>query len=103
MSGHTPQARHAAPMTNPLIGIGLLYLSSWFLCLLDATGKWLMALGVPLFFMLWVRFLIHFVIVATLLVPSKGWQAFKSHQPAIQILRGTVMFLATITSEGDCC
>ena len=97
MPGHSPQTRLALPTTNPLIGIGLLYLSAWFLCLLDASGKWLMALGVPLFLMLWVRFLIHFVIVASLLVPSKGWQAFKSHQPAIQVLRGLVMFLATIT------
>lgn len=97
MSGPARHAPHSMPMSKPMIGIGLLYLSAWFLCLLDASGKWIMAVGVPLFFMLWARFLVHFLIVAVLLVPTRGWKAFKSHQPAMQLLRGLVMFLGTIT------
>ncbi len=97
MSGPAPQARLALPVTRPLVGIGLLYLSAWFLSLLDASGKWIMALGVPLFIMLWIRFLVHFLIVAALMVPTRGWKAFKSQQPRMQALRGLVMFLGTIT------
>lgn len=97
MSGPAPHARHALPVTRPLVGIGLLYLSAWFLSLLDASGKWMMALGVPLLIMLWIRFLVHFLIVAVLMLPTRGWQAFKSQQPRMQALRGLVMFLGTIT------
>jgi len=97
MSGPAPLVRHSMPMTRPLIGIGLLYLSTWFLSLLDATGKWVMALGVSLIFMTWVRYLVHLLIVATLFLPSHGLSIFQSKQPMMQILRGIVMFVSTLS------
>ncbi len=97
MSGPTPHARHTMPMTRPLIGIGLIYLSAWFLSTLDATGKWIMALGVSLIFMTWVRYLVHFLIVSALFLPSHGIRIFQSKQPMLQMLRGLVMFVSTLS------
>lgn len=81
--------------THPIAGILILVLSTWALSTLDASGKWVMAAGLSLFFMVWVRYIVHLVLVVSIIVPLKGWQIFKAKQPAMQLLRGTVMLLAT--------
>src|SRR5690625_5596123 len=81
--------------THPITGILILVLSTWALSTLDASGKWVMAAGLSLFFMVWVRYIVHLILVMTFVVPIKGWRIFKAKQPGMQLLRGVVMLLAT--------
>src|SRR5699024_10055273 len=81
--------------THPIAGILILVLSTLALSTLDASGKWVMAAGISLFFMVWVRYIVHLILVMTIVVPFKGWRVFKAKQPGMQLLRGVVMLLAT--------
>ncbi|OZI44884.1 EamA family transporter [Bordetella genomosp. 5] len=85
----------AAP-TRTLLGIGLLVMSMWVLSGLDASGKWVMAAGVPLFILCWVRYVVHLVLVLGLVVPTRGWRIVRAKRPRDQLLRGGAMFLATL-------
>lgn len=81
--------------TRPIAGILILVLSTWALSALDASGKWVMGAGLSLFFMVWVRYVLHLLLVVTLIVPVKGWGIFRSRVPHMQVARGVVMLLAT--------
>src|SRR5690625_4668115 len=81
--------------THPIAGIIILVLSTWALSTLDASAKWVMAAGLPLFFAVWARYVLHLILVVGLVVPVKGWQVFRARQPGMQIMRGVVMLLAT--------
>ncbi len=83
--------------THPLAGIGMLVLSSWALSGLDASGKWVMGLGVPLFVMCWVRYVVHLLLVLGLVLPSRGLRVFRSIRPQAQVARGSAMLAATLS------
>src|SRR5690625_7303598 len=70
--------------THPITGILILVLSTWALSTLDASGKWVMAAGLSLFFMVWVRYIVHLILVMTFVVPIKGWRIFKAKQPGMR-------------------
>ena len=92
-----PRSAHApAFQGRPLVGIGLLVLSLWTLSCLDASGKWVMAAGVPMLFLTWVRYLVHLVLVLALVVPGRGWRVVRSVRPREQLLRGGAMLCATL-------
>src|SRR5699024_4714682 len=82
---------------RPLLGIVLLVLSTWALSSLDASGKWVMAAGLPLLVMCWVRYLIHLFLVAGIMIPIKGRKVLKAKRPVDQILRGLIMLFATLS------
>lgn len=82
---------------RPLIGIVLLVLSTWALSSLDASGKWIMAAGLPLLVMCWVRYLVHLVLVGLVIIPMRGLKVLKAKQPRDQILRGMIMLFATLS------
>ncbi len=52
--------------SRPLVGMLLLILSLWALSCLDASGKWVMAAGVPLLVLCWVRYVVHLILVTAL-------------------------------------
>lgn len=86
----------AGVLQRPVLGIALLVLAMWTLSALDATGKWVMAAGVPLLVLSWVRYLVHLVLVLALVVPLKGPQIVRSKRPRAQMLRGAAMLAATL-------
>lgn len=88
---------HSIPTSSPLLGIGLLILSSWSLSGLDTSGKWVMAAGLPLAFLCWVRFFVHLVLVLALIRPRSIRKLLRTQRPYAQLLRGIVMFSATFT------
>jgi drug/metabolite transporter (DMT)-like permease len=88
---------NALPVSaQPLAGIVLLLISMWALSSLDASGKWVMAAGVPMLLLSWVRYAAHFVVALTLIVPAKGWRILASRRPREQVLRGGAMLGATL-------
>lgn len=82
--------------TQPLLGIGLLLLSMWALSTLDASGKWVMAAGVPMLLLSWVRYAAHLAVALALIVPVRGWRILASRRPREQVLRGGAMLCATL-------
>jgi len=86
----------AAPVNRPIVGIVLLILSTWALSCLDASGKWVMAAGVPVLVLSWIRYLVHMLAVFALIVPFKGVRILRSRVPKAQIVRGLFMLLATL-------
>jgi drug/metabolite transporter (DMT)-like permease len=91
-------AARAAPVavSRPLAGIALLLLSMWVLSSLDASGKWVMAAGVPMLLLSWVRYAAHLLVALALIVPVKGWGILASRRPREQMLRGGAMLGATL-------
>lgn len=104
MTESTPTAgAHAAAPAQPsralpanaLLGIGLLILSMCVLPMLDAAGKWVMAAGVPMLVLSWVRYTLHLVLVLAIVLPMRGPAIVRSRRPGAQVLRGICMFTAT--------
>ncbi|NLC35596.1 MAG: DMT family transporter [Alcaligenaceae bacterium] len=86
----------ATPGVKPLVGIVTLIFSTWALSGLDAAGKWVMAAGVTLWVLCWVRYTVHLVLVLGLVLPLRGPRVLRSVRPRAQLLRGAVMLLATL-------
>ncbi|WP_233237301.1 DMT family transporter [Bordetella sp. LUAb4] len=92
-----PRVRPTTTVTpSPFVGIVLLLLSMCFLSTLDATGKWVMAGGVSLLILCWVRYAAHLLLALVLIVPLRGWGILRSRRPREQVLRGTAMLCATL-------
>ncbi|ARP82118.1 EamA family transporter [Bordetella genomosp. 8] len=94
-----PPTRVAAPLpvsAHPVLGIALLLLSMCVLSTLDASGKWVMAAGVPMLLLSWVRYAAHLVVALALIVPARGWRILASRRPREQMLRGGAMLCATL-------
>lgn len=81
----------APPAQQPLFGIGSFLLSLLLLTTLDAMGKWIMAVGVPLLVFCWFRYAIHLVLLMAIILPSRGLSVFRSKMPKLQCLRGAAM------------
>lgn len=86
----------AALGVRPVAGIITLILSSWALSGLDASGKWVMAAGVSLWVLCWVRYSVHLMLVLALVLPTRGPRVLRSVRPVAQLQRGSVMLLATL-------
>jgi len=84
------------PVNRPIIGILLLILSTWALSCLDASGKWVMAAGVPVLILSWIRYVVHMLVVFALIVPLKGVRILHSRVPKAQIIRGVLMLVVTL-------
>ncbi|MHC8943169.1 threonine/homoserine efflux transporter RhtA [Advenella incenata] len=84
------------PISSPLPGILSLLVAMSVLSMLDATGKWLMSVGVPLLILCWVRYSVHLILVASIIIPARGWQILKTKKPVEQLLRGVFMLTSTM-------
>ncbi|MDR2325967.1 MAG: DMT family transporter [Acidovorax sp.] len=81
---------------RPLLGIALLVLSMWVLSCLDASGKWMMGVGMPLLVLSWFRYAVHLALVLALVLPQRGLAVLHSRCPRAQLARGLSMLLATL-------
>lgn len=95
--GTAALADRPTPAARPLVGILLLIVSMWSLNTLDASGKWVMGLGMPLLVFCWVRYLVHFAVVLAVVLPTRGLRALRSTKPKMQLVRGCAMLASTLT------
>jgi len=86
-----------SPINGPLTGILLLLASVFALATLDASGKWVMAAGVPLLVFCWFRYLVHFFLMCAVAIPGRGLSVFQSKHPKKQTIRAIAMLCATLT------
>lgn len=77
------------------LGILFLVLGQWTLSLLDTTGKTLVQAGFAVFFISWVRYVGHVVVLSVLLGPSAGRSLWQTQAPRLQAARGVVMAATT--------
>lgn len=56
-----------------------------------------MSLGVSIWVLAWLRYLVHLLLVLALVFPSRGMAALRSKCPGAQLLRGTLMLVATLS------
>jgi drug/metabolite transporter (DMT)-like permease len=80
-----------------MAGILVLLLSLSILSVLDASGKWMLETGTALLVVVWVRYLVHFLLVMTLLAARGDWHLFVSANPRYQWLRGGTILLTTMS------
>ena len=90
-------ARHHSGGWQSMVGVASFVLAMWVLSGLDATGKWLMAAGVSLGFLCWVRYCVHLVLVLAWVLPRQGVTVLRSRCWRWQLLRGMAMLCATLS------
>jgi len=99
MSASRPDTPPATllPASRPIAGIALLILSTLALACLDASGKWVVGIGVPVLVLSWVRYVVHLLLTLALIVPIKGQRILASRNPRAQIKRGLCMLAGTLS------
>lgn len=90
-------AHHPALGWQSVVGVASFVAAMWVLSGLDATGKWLMAAGVSLVFLCWVRYCVHLVLVIAWVLPRRGMNVLHSRCWHWQLLRGMAMLCATLS------
>lgn len=98
MTSSTAHSSTTSPDTiqNALFGIGLFYLSLWCLSTLDASGKWLLGVGVPLLTVVWMRYFSHLVLMSMLILPVRGKRILRSRAMKWQVMRALAMLIASV-------
>jgi len=91
MSGlHTASAR-------TLLGIAFLVLAVACFALLDATVKVLSA-TISVLMVVWFRYAFQAVVMAAVVLPTRGWRSLATRQPLRHALRGVLLLAVSILS-----
>lgn len=85
------------PKPSAVAGILVLLLSLSILSVLDASGKWMLETGTTLLVVVWVRYLVHFLLVMALLAARRDWHLLVSANARYQWMRGGTILLTTMS------
>jgi drug/metabolite transporter (DMT)-like permease len=85
---------HADSARNRLIGIGLISLCFLLFTVLDGTAKWLVTV-MPVFMVVWLRFVTHAIFQGVLLFPIKGLSLVRTKHLRWHVVRGLMFMLMT--------
>lgn len=77
-------------------GILLHVVGLWVLSGLDASGKYLALVGVPVLLVAWVRYAVHTALSSAILLPRRGRALLRTHSLRGQLLRGVLMIASTL-------
>lgn len=66
-----------------------------FTCI-DTSAKWLSGIGIPVFQIVFARYLGHFVYALALYLPQEGGRVFRSNAPVKQAVRSSFLFVGTV-------
>jgi drug/metabolite transporter (DMT)-like permease len=58
---------------------------------LDTTTQFVSAAGVPVLMALWLRYVFQALSAAAMIMPQRGWAAFRTAHPRFQLLRGILL------------
>ncbi len=83
--------RHGA-----LAGIALIIASTMFFSAMDTISQWLMRAGIPLLLAVWARYAAQTLVTAVVVLPLRGRRALHTRHLPFQILRGLLLFGATL-------
>lgn len=81
-----------------LLGIGLVLTA--FLCftLIDTSAKWMINHGLPPLQVVFVRYAVHFALIAGLLLPRYGPALLRTSNPKLELVRALVLLGSTIAN-----
>jgi drug/metabolite transporter (DMT)-like permease len=79
-----------------LLGIGLVLVAFLAFTGIDTCAKWLVIRGMPSSEVVFVRYAVHFMLVAGLLLPRYGPVLLRSASPRLELLRGLGLLGATV-------
>jgi drug/metabolite transporter (DMT)-like permease len=81
-----------------LLGIGLVLTA--FLCFttIDTSAKWMTTHGLPTLEVVFVRYAVHFALIAGLILPRYGRVLLRSGNRRLELLRGLVLLGSTIAN-----
>jgi drug/metabolite transporter (DMT)-like permease len=85
---------HADSARNRLIGIGLVSLCYVLFSLIDTSAKWLVT-AMPVFMVVWLRFVTHAVFASALLLPVRGRALVRTKHLKWHLLRALMFMLMT--------
>jgi drug/metabolite transporter (DMT)-like permease len=85
---------HSDNSRNRLIGIGLVSATFLFFALLDCGAKWLVR-TLPVFEVVWLRFVTHVLFTTALLAPKYGMTLVRTKRPGLQLVRSLFMPVMT--------
>jgi drug/metabolite transporter (DMT)-like permease len=85
---------HADSARNRLIGIGLVSLCFLLFTVLDGTAKWLVTV-MPVFMVVWLRFVMHAIFQGVLLFPIKGMALVRTRHLRWHLLRAAMFMVMT--------
>ncbi|MBV8033385.1 MAG: DMT family transporter [Betaproteobacteria bacterium] len=86
---------HADSARNRLIGIGLMSGAFVLFTILDGTAKWLVTNAMPVFMVVWLRFVLHALFATALLVPVKGKALFRTSHLKWHVARAAMFMVMT--------
>ncbi len=89
-----PSLLHLDSGRNRLIGIGVLSAAVLFFSVLDAGAKWLVQ-TLPLFQVVFLRFLGHTLFTAAVMAPRLGRDLVRTRRPGLQFVRAMMLPLMT--------
>ncbi len=75
---------------NRRIGITLVTLATLSFALLDACAKWLVQ-SMPVMQVVWLRFMIHVLLMALILAPRHGWGLVRVKSVKLNVLRAAML------------
>lgn len=75
---------------HPRIGIALISAATLSFAVLDACAKWLVQ-SLPVVQVVWLRFVIHVLLMAALLLPTQGTRVFRVHSKPLMALRALML------------
>ena len=85
---------HADSARNRLIGIGLISLCFLLFTLLDGSAKWLVR-GMPVFMVVWIRFVTHVLFASAVLLPVRGLALVRTRHLRWHVARALMFMLMT--------
>ncbi len=75
---------------HPLRGVAFLIAAVACFAALDTSVKFLSA-TVPILLVVWFRYLFQAVVMAAVVLPTRGWQSLRTQHPWLHLLRGALL------------
>jgi drug/metabolite transporter (DMT)-like permease len=79
---------------NRRLGIAMVSVTTLCFAALDSSAKWLVMV-LPVFQVVWLRFVTHSLIGILVLTPKYGWALYRTGQPRLQLLRALMQAVMT--------
>lgn len=92
----TARVAAGTPAARPALGVALHLAGLVTLSSLDATGKLLVAVGVPVLWVSFIRYALHFACMSAVLLPRRGRGLLATASLRAQVVRGLLMVATTL-------
>lgn len=80
------------------LGIGLLIVAQLFFAILDSSAKWMAVAGLPTFEIVFVRYAVHVALLLALVMPTRGFQIFRTGNWKLELVRGLCLTGTTVAN-----